>query len=85
MRKKSFLDNKNTSFIRKKIKFTFVTGSKIYEPRLHVALTFDTDLAKGNTSKTFSIGFPSVFLILIDISNLPIMFFFFRKRIFIIG
>jgi len=49
-----------------------VTGSKIYEPRLHVALTFDTDLAKGNTSKTFSIGFPSVFLILIDISNLPI-------------
>ena len=54
------------------IKFTFVTGSKIYEPRLHVALTFDTDLAKGNTSATFSTGFPSVFLILIDMSNLPI-------------
>ena len=51
---------------------TFVTGSKIYEPRLHVALTFDTDLAKGNTSATFSTGFPSVFLILIDMSNLPI-------------
>lgn len=80
MRKKIIFRLKILPFIRKKIKFTFVTGSKIYEPRLHVALTFDTDLAKGNTSKTFSIGFPSVFLILIDISNLPIMFFFLEKE-----